>query len=189
MAPLCKGSCHGEAVTEGLPPHSRFAPLFNRKTARNPHQRLPLHKGAYFFASPSPVSFGFRLRPTRAVGDAGPYGAPRTRSVGATLAVARFFRLPPLSNRKAEKTPHQRLPLHKGAYFFASPSPVCFGFRLRPTRAVGDAGPYGAPRNRSVGATLAVARFFRLPPLSNRKAAQNPHQRLPFQGSCRAKRD
>ena len=76
------------SVTEGLPPQSRFTPLFNRKAEKTPHQRLPLHKGAYFFASPSPVCFGFRLRPTRAVGDAGPYDCSpeHARNFGRRMA-------------------------------------------------------------------------------------------------------
>ena len=77
-----------------------------------------------------------------------PQGSPLRRcfgmSVGATLAVARFFRLLPMPNRKAEPNPHQRLPC-KGSWRrsrLRGPRRT-HGFRHCPTRAVGDAGPYG----------------------------------------------
>ena len=44
-APLCKGSWHGEAVTEGLLPHQRFAPMA-KQCSRRPVSVLQLSSAA-----------------------------------------------------------------------------------------------------------------------------------------------
>ena len=124
MAPLCKGSWHFEAVTEGLPPHQRFAPISNSRPKPDSAQSLPL-RGRW----PEGPKGGRRLYQNF---------LPACVQCCHTRQHSISARCGPLQPRFARQLPQ------RGSLFLSFSLARFSGFRPRPTRAVGDAGPYKA---------------------------------------------
>ena len=111
-----------EAVTEGLPPHQRFAPISNSRPKPDSAQSLPL-RGRW---------------PEGPKGGRRPYQnfLPACVQCCHTRQHSISARCGPLQPRFARQLPQ------RGSLFLSFSLARFFDFRPRPTRAVGDAGPY-----------------------------------------------
>ena len=121
----CVRGAVSRRLTEGLPPHQRFASMADRCS------RSPNYVSAPQISTAPKTTL---LTGSSGIGEATFFAPDRS-----------FSDLSKFQLRKSILQPRfaRQLPLHKGAYFLASATRVCFGFRPRPTRATTRVAPTG----------------------------------------------